>query len=960
MRFKLFTNQVSSVLALAYIFATQPFDVAVAYAKEHTSAASTTMAVDQKKNEVAYLMAASRLSRDGLHKMAFLIASDAAIARTVEVEMQPFGNHSGRDQVWAKQYRESATASAEAFVDGKDFRDGYIEAGLKDALEGASFIPVYGKFIPKNVAGKAIGDLLDIVGTPGQTPMLTKQDTLNYVAWALTAAQNPKDPYHDRAAQLASKYLQVNPNLPYEFDPAVIGAQKQNLIEKLLRDAGISEEKIQQQLKETKKGVDGLKKLISDQAEANFQKLQQAAEEAKAHEENLKYARMAQDVADGLNALSLAASMLGDKEAVPFLQKSTALAGGMQKMFALKDDAKAGVFAYANAYMTVFSLASQLLMSQSQDDGTQLIFEQLREISQQIEDLHRDMTSRFNDLDRRLTIDFDRVHLQLDNIQASTNEIEALARKQIEISEQISQTVGWGFRLQQMQYLAGLKQSCLGVDRRRKVFPVDDQKALNCRSQFSLLAVGQNDQNVNGGASEGGRISANDWHALATYLNAQGAWTQTGVFPGNWLYGSMLLNEFYQKHPQYKRDAYNSRPDEASYSLAEVIRTGENVSIDLKSMALKPNGAGYSFRTDQALGLLQAYSREVSDKLSLAMGRDRANGGEGPRPGMGWADALPLDNNYSFLRSGTPLPLCNDTPARLTYADSGQYMSMNPQWLRLTAGFVPVLPKSVLWADREKFLGTQVSLCLRTMEVNRNGLRGFDRTSTGGGIWMGASYHIVIEANATTNDGKKYPLGSLVASDLVSIELFRLEFAQEKDPSANPRYNQVYHIWNGYYDDTVGADGTTKYVPVAVNPSLYFKFDPQGTSGLQEFESIYGKELAARKIQYQRVFQANLTANAGVGSERKLGLLIMLGINPVDSDARDLAEQLLRGELLPSPETIATLAYEKGLSVEVASQLVEQRIAAVTERLNKLGVSTSLLPRTAEYDLALARLKSIR
>jgi hypothetical protein len=432
--------------------------------------------------------------------------------------------------------------------------------------------------------------------------------------------------------------------------------------------------------------------------------------------------------------------------------------------------------------------------------------------------------------------------------------------------------------------------------------------------------------------------------------------------------------------------------------LDNIRAKGREIQSTILSFALSPSSNGYQLKTAIFDDLLKKYRDEADSAIRTARHISQTSARAGPWPSReGFNQPVLVDGNYPFLKQ--PIPLCKNVkievgnmvywPERTDdqYVDalvattsSTRKMSrgdrerlkqkkkeeiiknnrlsqeniakiflqaFDSNWFKLDPSFLSLVPKSVVWAARmqEQYDHVEVDPCFSKI-FYPNFYANHEPT-----FFM--DVHIALDFYVTTGQAQ-YKSPPFLAARLVAERKFE-----------HPGYKFVYYgrdsipllsnLWNGPQPGWFSAWESNRGRALK-----YFKpVDLGENPRLRELEKDFGRKLETRTNQAKKTLESTL--NTGdVGAERLLALIIILGIDPIESHAGDFASWLLSADGLSSPKDLGMLTMDLNLPPDAVMASVDKKIARAREHLQKLASLTTLRPRTTEVEQLLNRLEKIK
>jgi hypothetical protein len=458
---------------------------------------------------------------------------------------------------------------AENYVDGDTFRNGYIEAALKDTLDlGNAVAAVRGVRLPSHLLDKSLDTFLEAQSMKGHTPDLTADQALQTGSYLFIAAKNTKSPDHQWARDMLQKYLKIDPDTNYAYLPQVRATENNNELRQIIEDlradlasgqvkAAEDRQKVQMSLKRAEALMAIVTKRLQEGVDTTKKERRDDSHKAQNQIRAERLKEGFDELANGFGALSGIATLAGDPQSARMLNKSAALTQGISQAIqvSLNRTIAQSPMLYANVYVGVAVLAAEMLQSSQEQNTMGELFAQLREISKQLEELREEIDHRFNVLDKELKQYFERAFFDLANIRASVARLERYSNQIKEALDRANFETKTGLKFLWLSQMTDWQTKCLSADAR-----LTEVLFRRCRNQFALVAAGTWNTALASPLTDTGSLkglektSDLEYGAVKTaleQLDPSQAWDLINVNPANWVFGSRLLVDLFHRNSRF-------------------------------------------------------------------------------------------------------------------------------------------------------------------------------------------------------------------------------------------------------------------------------------------------------------------------------------------------------------------------------------------------------------------------
>lgn len=922
-------------------------------------------------DESSFLLAYEHAGDEATHKMVHMAQAQAAIEFTIG------GDHLFRSNAEKERYRQAAMQSEYNRVNGVNWRNSYTEASLKGVVGLSSLVPKYGKAIPVDLLKKGVESWMGTLSTEGITPASDGQKVINIAASIFKAAQDPKHPKHEFAKSLVKMFHpSINTEIDYSLRSDVRNAKDRvDKREYAARKVETVNKSAAQKIRKGK--IKEAEQELKEQAKETLAQIDPEIIEKGKYEKNVRDAR---EATAGLKAVSTAFLIFNEQEPALFFDKASRITSAVENLNQIylsrtKDNPMQ--LSIAGGWVSLVFSVVQMLSATENRSEMQALHEQLQQLAQQIVELRKEMRAEFDLLKRRLDIDFNGIHIDVKNTQASLARLEEASRLLVEAMDRVSGEVKEGVSFLWRQQMVSVRNRCLGINpATKRSFALNPEVASDCRDQFANLAAAPYSSSISPSESDQDvrKLNGKEYAALSEFLSKNDSrYFKRTNHPANWLMGAKGLLEFFAKHPEYRHLAKNSATSDRDLGLENLKIKGQDILNTIQELALTPiDNNEYRLKAPQLNKLLDKYKEEMEVAVENSISHSDTIAGRGPRPTIfGGEQENLIDDKYDFI--GKPVDFCPGVERKVTWENISYWRTSRkdvqhqekltenamlramlsppgPQFFKVDSSFLKLLPTKAVWASRAGYKNIKITPCFAAMSVPLL-FAGHEK----GKIMFRVHFAFTMEFYMTLGEAQN-------ASAPILIRQIQSERKIEIPGyifSHHPKYpfSMIYNIWDGQHMYANGGDFS--WESIKNHATKYFKVveltpDPEYV----KFEKSYDAYLANQRVKARNAL-VNQLENTKVTADRLLSLIATLGLDPTNSHASEFASWLISAEGLPTPREIALMQMDLGQPKDSILNTVENKIQEARKRIDALANEKSLRPRTVEYGKVLEGLNRL-
>jgi len=940
-----------------------------------------SLALDQplSLNESSYLLAYEHAGEEATHKMVHMAITKAAIEFTIA------GDHLFRSNAEKERYRQTAMQSEYDKVNGVNWRNSYTEASLKGVVGLSSLVPKYGKAIPVDLMKKGIESWMGALSTEGTTPVSDGQNVINVAASIFQGARDPKNPKHEFYKSLVKMFHPgINPEIDYGLRSDVRNA-KENLTKREYAARKVEPISKSAAQKIRKGKIKEAEQELKEQAKETLAKIDPELLEKGKFEKNVRDAR---EATAGLKAISTAFLIFNEQEPAIFFDKASRVTSAIENLnqtYLSRTKENPMQLSVAGGWVGLVFSVVQLLSATENRSEMQALHEQLQQLAQQIMELRKEMRAEFDLLKRRLDIDFNGIHIDVKNTQASLARLEETSRLLVEAMDRVSGEVKEGVSFLWRQQMVSTRNRCLGVHSATgKSFALSPETASDCRDQFVNLAVAPYSSSVSPSDSDQDvrKLNGKEFSALSEFLSQnESRYFKRTNHPANWLIGTKALLDFFVKHPEYKHLAKNSATSDRDLGLENVKAKGQDIFNTIQELALTPiENNEYRLKATLMNKLLDKYKDEMEVAVENSISHSDTIASRGPRPTIyGGNQETLIDEKYDFI--GKPVDFCPGVERKVTWENISYWRSHpsafknpnnrtspeqekqienamlramlsppGPQFFKVDPSFLELLPRKAVWASRAGYKNMKITPCFAAMSVPKL-FAGYEK----GKIMFRVSFVFTMEFYMTLGEAQNISKPVLIRQIQAerNIEIPGYTFRH------HPKYpfSMIYNIWDGQHMYANGGD--FNWESIKNHAGKYFKVvDLTPDQEYVKFEKSYDAYLANQRTKARSALIQQLD-NTKVSADRLLALIATLGLDPTNSHASEFMSWLISVEGLPTPREVALLQMDLGQPKDSILKTIEDKVQEARNRIDALSSEKSLRPRTVEYGKVLEGLNKL-
>lgn len=603
----------------------------------------------------------------------------------------------------------------------------------------------------------------------------------------------------------------------------------------------------------------------------------------------------------------------------------------------------------ANLYLAAATLTIELVKG-AQKTEFEMTMEALQQISKQINELRVEMHARFDRLEQRMDYYFGVVLLNLRDIAASQQLIARTVERMHADMSRLQNSLDNGLNDLAKINLNKWQSDCFGLQSNKVPYRITEDKIANeCFSQYMLLGSGDYAaalllSSPEKGAQVETHFDKYSFNKLAELIYQQGGVMPKRIYsPSQFKYGANQTLRLLYRNPKYS--SVTSDP-----LFRQLIDNGESFQKFEENMVLEKGFGKYKLRRSIFKKLLEQYKEGVMDAWTAATNAVSGVKGVGPIPGKKWSTPVDEDTLQHFQMLKVPLTFCSDSKLESGYFEQINYTKDIDQrrWrpyvhnldkMFLSKEFFPLLPQSVVWANRMNGLKTRINGCLRKAKIPYLRTIQDDFRTT-------YELELVLDINVTYSVFNPKTKKDEEKTFLVTrLSGQKREAGVMMDPAWGLGILEA--AWTGATQRTDIATRlmvTGKDIAGITNaPKKFFTqvvmTDEMGED-LAEFEAQFSDLLEGRQREaIQTTDDNSLGPQKDVASILwQLTYLLRNGIHLSNKPASELYGMLMSG-YLPRVDQVIRWGITTGGDARAVSDMLDARIAGIYEKLNEMECS---------------------
>jgi hypothetical protein len=690
-----------------------------------------------------YLYYSSKRGDPNLYKRAF-VQERLLIAQLRAEEL-------GFSQLQREAYYRTVYNEALSRAQGGSWNGGWTQAGLTGLLAGvakggaaiiapeaAGPIDLLAPLVV-GLGSKGIETGLSAVSTPGAA-FLSPEEAVGVNAQSDSMRSEKDSSFNARLDQLDSDLPLTPLGIPKYVDKDYVGAQQQadlrndfnagfrNIWQKISNDRKITKDELNELNDYVKNGIPHLRDQMADAVQtldeinARGQRAEEQAENQHRHD------ALSENISGPFMVAGALARLTGDSSGAQKFESFGKLSSTIFEISELtKETFEQQPFKCVNLYLFAASLVLDIA-AHNQKSDLQVQLDAIQQLSDQIEEVRKQMHQRFDALEKRMDIYFQATIINLNDIKRSQELVLANVQSLNAQMDRLGSRLDAGVDQLAQFHLLDLETECKATktDGAPRAL-ADETQANRCFGGYMLIGAGRFKDSLRLNSAEAPLNedrSHEEFNSLVALASQYGAISPPVPYPpAQFLYGAGNTLRLLHFNPHYKNIALQGRWLSDRPVMNELLKNGRGLDDFQKTMALKADGNGFRLRSEVFHNLLEQYLNAANAAIHHADTVIASVIGQGPVP----APARPSPRGESTgtrLFESPPYDFeINNSLNSASILDCGHavpHYGEDGNWIKTGMSLYPYLPKTAQWALRfqSPTLNFQMKPCVSRFNVH--------------------------------------------------------------------------------------------------------------------------------------------------------------------------------------------------------------------------------------------------